>query len=541
VDVRDYLRAIRGHWWMLAAAVALAEAVAALVTYYTPPQYATSMTFFIGTPNRGVIDAYQGTLLSQQRVKSYATVLSGDRLAAVVAQQSGIGLSPGEIQGRITAEPVPDTVLLRATVTDGSKTRAKRIADVVATEFTTMVESLETPPAATDAGGGASGAAGNPTVKVEIIAGPQLNLTPVSPRPARNLGLATVLGLLLGAGMAVLREMTDKAVKSTEQLQELTGAPVLAAIPFDPAASKSLLVSGVASRSPRAEALRKLRTNLQFVDVDRPVRLMVVTSAIASEGKSSTALNLAVVFAEAGQRVLVIDADLRRPKVAEYLGIEGAVGLTDVLAGRVQPEDAVQPWGRGMWVLPSGFRPPNPSELLASHQMGDLLRRMRERYDMVIIDSPPLVPVTDGAVLAAASDGALLVGRAAKTSSSHIAIARRALDAVSAKLLGCAFNMVPPTKNDHYNYYYGNHHRTIGGRSAQQPVMEDQDVRTVPAKPSPSTRSPMNASLHPSDLPTVILGRVKAPIPGSVSTEPGQGQPLTVQNATPAVPGRQGS
>nr|WP_240947604.1 polysaccharide biosynthesis tyrosine autokinase [Planosporangium mesophilum] len=494
--MRDYLRAIRKRWWLLPAAVALAVSVAAVITLRTPPQYATTTTFFIGTPNRGVTDAYQGSLLSQQRVKSYGTLITGDRLAAVVAKQPGVGLSPDQVQQRITAQPVPETVLLQATVTDGSKQRSKLIADVLAAQFTKMVESLETP---ATAGTPTPAAPLASTVKVEVIAGPKLDETPVSPRPARNLGLAVLLGLLVGAAIAVLRELLDNTVKSAEALQELAGAPVLAMIPNDPEAAKAPLVTGSAQRSARAEALRKLRTNLQFVDVDRPVRVMVVTSALPSEGKSSTSANLAIVFAEAGQRVLLIDADLRRPKVAEYFGIEGAVGLTNLLAGQAQPEDVIQRWSQGLWILPSGFLPPNPSELLASQHMADLLGTFRERFDVVVIDSPPLLPVTDAAILTTVADGAVLVVRAAKTSTAQVTGALQALETVNARLLGCALNLVPGMKSENY-YYYG---QDEGGRSNGKRVpaaltasasparaTSAQHARSVSAPPAPPASGP---------------------------------------------------
>lgn len=496
MELQDYLRAIRKRWWLLPTAVTLAVGVMALVTFQTPPRYASSTTFFIGTPNSGVAEAYQGSLLSQERVKSYATVLSGDRLAAAVAARPGIDLSADEVQRRITTEPIQGTVLLRAIVTDGSKTRSNLIADALATEFAKMVESLETPGAAAPPSEDGTSPPNRPRVKIEVVAGPRLDPNPVSPRPVRTLGLAALIGLLVGVGVAVLLEATDHSVKSDEALRELTGAPVLATIPHDAAAVKAPLVSGRASRAARAEALRQLRTNLQFVDVDRPVRVIVVTSAVPGEGKSSTAVNIAIVFAEAGQRVLVIDGDLRRPKVAEYLGIEGAVGLTNLLAGQAQPDDVIQRWGARLWALPSGFLPPNPSELLASNHMADLLQSFRERFDVVVIDSPPLLAVTDGAVLAASADGALLVARASKTSSSQITGAVRALGAVNARLLGCAFNMVPGMKDD--DYYYRQDHRVAAGHDQ---VRSEADIKLAQSVPVPAAigRPPACTEAGPVD------------------------------------------
>jgi len=278
---------------------------------------------------------------------------------------------------------------------------------------------------------------------------------PVAPKPLRNLGLGLLLGLLVGVGLAVLRERLDTTVKSNAVLTELTSAPTLGTVVFDPSAKRAPLVAQAGGRSPRSEAFRQLRTNLQFINVDQPPRVVVVTSSVPDEGKSSTAVNLAMSIAQAGRTVLLVEGDLRRPRAAEYLGLEGAVGLTNVLVGQVGVDDVLQPWGvGGLWVLPSGSIPPNPSELLASQNMIELLDSLRTRFDVVVIDSPPLLPVTDGAVTAARADGALLVVRYGSTTRAQVSAAAAALHAVDAKLLGCVMNMVSPKDSEAYSYAY---------------------------------------------------------------------------------------
>jgi capsular exopolysaccharide synthesis family protein len=269
-----------------------------------------------------------------------------------------------------------------------------------------------------------------------------------------------------------------------------------------------------------------LRTNLQFVDVDRPVRVIVVTSAVPSEGKSSTVVNLAIVFADAGQRILVIDADLRRPKVAEYLGIEGAVGLTNLLAGQAEADAVIQRWGPRLWVLPSGFLPPNPSELLASQQMADLLKAFRERFDLVIIDSPPLLAVTDAAVLTGRTDGALLVARAGKTSSSQVTGAVRALEAVNARLLGCAFNMAAGMKSEGYSYYYSQDRRPAPTQGEPRSAAKTTKARAI--QDPAATPVPASAVVERAPITT------PQPILGGVAKD----QSAAVEEATPATSAR---
>jgi capsular exopolysaccharide synthesis family protein len=442
VDLRDYIRVARKNWWMAAVAITVALGVAMLITVRTAPQYATSVTFFITTPNNGVTDAYQGGLFSQQRVKSYASLLTGDRLARAIAARPSLQMTPSEVRERVSAHAIPETVLLEATVTDASTDRSMLVAGELAVQFKALVESLETPPGQQTS-----------SVKVEVVAGPQLDEVPVSPRPVRNLAVAALLGLLAGAAGAVLREVLDTTVKNSETLQALASAPVLAAVPFDADAKDGPLMVADGGHSARAEALRQLRTNLQYVDADRPVKTVVVTSAVPGEGKSSTTCSLAMLFAEAGQRVLIIDADLRRPRIADYLGLEGGVGLTTVLVGKASVDDVLQRYGTDLWVLPSGFLPPNPSELLGSRHMAELLEALREEFDMVIVDCPPLLPVTDAAVVAARADGALLLSRAGKTTSAQVTAAVQALQSVDARLLGCLLNMVATKGPDAYYYY----------------------------------------------------------------------------------------
>ncbi len=457
MELRDVLRAAKRRWWLIALVTVAALACAAAVNTLSQPRYATDVTFFVTTPSQAnTVDSYQGGLFSQQRVKSYVTLITGDRLAHMISAEPGVTLPAGQIQHRVSARALPDTVLLRATVTDTDKTRSLVLATALAKDFVLLVQQLETPPGAP-----------SPAIQVQIVSGPTLNPAPISPRPTRNLALAVLLGLLVGVGGAVLRDLLDTTVKSAELLTQLTGAPTLAVVPYDQSARRTPLIpdgsrviaDGSRGRAlaARAEALRHLRTNLQFVSVDRPPRVIVITSPVPAEGKSTTAVNLAVAFAEAGARTLLIEADLRHPRVAAYLGLEGAVGLSNVLASQVHLGDVLQRWGpHELWVLPSGFVPANPSELLGSQHMVDLLDHVRERFDMVIIDTPPLLPVTDAAVVAAAADGAVLVARAGRTHRNRITTAVAALDRVDSRLLGCVLNM-HATKIDagYHGYYQG--------------------------------------------------------------------------------------
>jgi capsular exopolysaccharide synthesis family protein len=448
VELKDYVRIVRKQWLLISLVVGLALAGGAAVTLAATPQYAASVTFFVTTSGTGgvggVADAYQGSLFSQQRVKSYVDLLGSERLAKSMVEAEELGLEPDEVAGRITAVALPDTVLLQATVTDSSPSRAHRIASAMSTEFIDLVRELETPP------GGRSA-----TVKVEVIEGPRVGSSPVSPAPVRNLGLALVLGVALGVGVALLRELLDTTIKTGDDLRKVAGVPTLATIAFDGKAKTAPLVVHDGAQAPRAEAFRQLRTNLKFLDVDRPLKAIVVTSAVPDEGKSTTTANLAITMAQAGHKVLLVEGDLRRPKVVEYLGLEGAIGLTNVLVGQVDIDTVLQPWGRdGLWVLSSGSIPPNPSELLGSQNMAELMQVLRQRFDVILVDAPPLLPVTDAAVAAGTADGVLLVVRHGHATRAQVETAVETLRGVDAHLAGAVLNMAPAKGGDGYAYAY---------------------------------------------------------------------------------------
>ncbi len=276
---------------------------------------------------------------------------------------------------------------------------------------------------------------------------------PVSPNTNLNLALGVLVGLALGFGLAILREVLDTRIRTMRDVENITDAPIIGGISFDPNASRRPLIVQADPRSPRAESFRTLRTNLQFLNVEGGPRSFVITSSIESEGKSTTAANLAIALSDAGARVALVDADLRRPKIAEYMGIEGAVGLSDTLIGRVSLLDALQTWGRGnLAVLPAGTTPPNPSELLGSQAMLTLVRTLEKEFDTVLIDVPPLLPVTDGALLSKSARGAIIVVAAGRTQRGELSAALAALENVDARVAGIVMTMLPTKGPDAYGY-----------------------------------------------------------------------------------------
>ena len=438
MDLLVYLRAIRRNWWVILLVTLIGVGISVLTIVTTTPKYVATLSFFVNTTQGSNSNLLSGDQYAQQRVASYVILITQDRMAKLVLADTHVGMSAGQIGDEISANAETGTVILTAQIEDPSPQRALTLATSLSTQFVKLVKIID------------------PAVQLELSSGPALNSTPVTPRKSLDLGLGLLVGLTIGIAAAVLRERFSKGARTTDDLTNLSGLPVLGEILLDRGAKSHPLIIGDSRGSARNESYRKLRTALQFVDVDSTVRVILVTSAVAGEGKSTTCANLAAAFAENGQRVLLIEADLRRPKVADLFGFEREVGLSNVLAGQVALEEALQGWGdSALTVLPSGMVPPNPSELLGSAHMAKLVSKTREMFDVVVIDSPPLLPVTDAAVTSANADGVVLVVRAAKTSKNQVDKALESLKAVDARVFGAVLNMTPVRRRDRKQLYEG--------------------------------------------------------------------------------------
>ncbi|MFZ0734778.1 MAG: polysaccharide biosynthesis tyrosine autokinase [Candidatus Sulfotelmatobacter sp.] len=296
-------------------------------------------------------------------------------------------------------------------------------------------------------------------------------LSPIEPNIPRNLMFAVLLGLASGIGLAFLLEGLDNTVRTTEQAQIISALPSLGMIPLGSksareganpkrlviASSKEAveLVTQVRPQSQMAESYRALRTSLLLSNLGAPPKVIMVTSALPQEGKTTTSINTAVVLAQKGVRVLLIDADLRRPSIHKTLGMGPHSGLSNVLTGSTKLENAITRTAvlPNLFVLPAGTPPPNPAELLASPNMRDVLNQLREEYDHIVIDTPPSLSVTDAVVLSPRADAVVLVIRSGQTTKQALRRSRDILTQVNAKVVGVLLNAVDLSSPDYYYYY----------------------------------------------------------------------------------------
>lgn len=444
LDFKQFLTVLRRRWLSVLLLVALALGVSSAITFTRTPMYESKSQVFLSVDVRDTTDAYAALLFASNRAASYAKLAKSTALAERVIDQLDLDMTPEKLSDRIDAEVVELTSLIEIKVKDENARDAQKIGDVVTEEFTKYVPGLETP------GGGAES-----QIIAQVTDEASYDPGQVSPTVLLNMIVAALIGLLLGIGLAVARELLDRTIRTADHVAELTESPVLASIGFDGDIRSAPLLTDLGGFAARTEAFRLLRTNLQFIDLDHQPRCLVISSAVPGEGKTMTSTNLAVALAQTGRNTLIIDADLRRPRVASMLGLDPAIGLTTALVGKTEIHDAIQVHeASGLHVLASGAKPPNPTEILQSKITQDLIRRLRSSYDMVIIDAPPLLPVADASVLAKLADGVIIVVRHAKTTKDQVNEAINRLNQVGARLYGVVVNMVAKRAVGSYYYYY---------------------------------------------------------------------------------------
>ena len=313
MTLRDYLRVIRDQWIPVAAMTVLGVLVALAIYTLIPTRYTATVTLYVSAQaTGGTQEAFQAAQLSAQRVTSYTQLATSPRVTTDAMRELGVDESPEQFAARLSATSALNSVLIDISATQNSPQSSARTADAVATSLVSAVRDLERPNAPNAA----------PPVEVRLVQPARIPDKPSSLGVRLILALGLAAGLLLGVAFALIRNALDTSVRSGKALEGITESPTLGEISVLPASERFSLVSHEESYSVHSEAYRQLRTNLQFVDVDRPRKVILITSSLPGEGKTTTVLNLAGVLSAAGSRVLIIDADLRRPRIAEILGLD---------------------------------------------------------------------------------------------------------------------------------------------------------------------------------------------------------------------------
>lgn len=498
LDLRDYLRILQRNWILVVASTLAGLLIGGAASILVRPTYTSDTQLFVAIQSSGSVqELQQGNNFTQARVQSYVKTVATPVVLQPVIDGLGLSVTPEELAAKVKATTDLNTVLINISVSDSSPVQAAAIAQAVANSLVRAIDGLEKPK-----NGGSS------PVSLSIITPAVAPANPSAPNTRLNILLGLVAGLAVGVGTSVVRSTLDNRVRGESDVREVTDLPILGGISFDQDATRRPLLTQAAPQSPRAESFRQLRTNLQFANVSGKAKSVLVTSSLPGEGKSTTATNLAIAMAQSGQTVCLIDADLRRPMVSEYLGLDRNAGLTTALVGTADVNDLLQPWGDdNLYVLTSGRIPPNPSELLGSDEMKHLLVRLEQVFDAVVIDAPPLLPVTDAAVLAQHVGGVVLVVGSQKIKQHDLEKSLAALTMVEANALGIVLNRLPAKGPDAYAYsYYSNGEGNDVENVASTSVVKKRRDRT--AGGTRIAASSLDSDIHSAE------GRAESLFPG---------------------------
>lgn len=488
MELEQYLGIVRRHWIAIVMCVAIGLGGSAGWTLLQDPEYRADSSGIVTaafSTDGAYVDSLSAAIatqdLSVSAVRTYVGLGESRNVAQYAIDKLGLEVSPSQLVGRVSVSSPPDTAIITAVARASSPELARDIADAWIEGIAAEIVSIQ----ATASG----------VVILRPSESAVLPATPSSP----NVRLALALGLLVGAAVgvayAVLRSVLDRRIRSRAQLERAFEAPIIGAIPhLQGLRSESLLRVDEANGQPTSqradtdrrmleESVRKLRTNLQYMDVDDPARVVIVTSGVPGEGKSTLAANLAIAIAETGQRVILIDGDLRKPRVASIFQLPDDIGLTDVLMRRASIVDAARRWGPSgtLALISSGPLPPNPSELLGSEAMSTLLTTLSSEA-LVVIDAPPLLPVTDAAVLASrAGVGVIVVARARRATVDAVRESLESLRLAGARVLGLVLNDAPvrgadaeASSKERYSGYYDAAPRELAGQ-------RDDELDAAPA------------------------------------------------------------
>ncbi|GAP23076.1 polysaccharide biosynthesis tyrosine autokinase [Leptolinea tardivitalis] len=508
VDIKEYLYLLWSWAWVIILAGLVAGAAAYFISSRQVPMYETTTRLLVSDPpSISTIDSKSMLNTSTMPTTYSEMVLDSPVLQGVIDDQN-LTLTVEQLKKNISVELINQTQLLVVTVTDPDPVRAADMANSLARVFADRVRELQSQRYTTSKDGlqkqvtemgtqiekttreleittneasrqqlearlteytklysdlvlnyekvRLSEAQTSTNVVVTEPATP--NYTPVSPRTMQNTFLAVVVGMLLAAGTIFAVDMLDDSIKNPEEVRKSFNIPILGVIARHEV-TDGKPVCEAEPRSPVAESFRALRTNINFASVDRPLRKIVITSPTPQDGKTTISTNLAVVVAQGEKTVVLVDADLRRPQVHHRFGLMNRLGLSDLF---VKPDDAItdalqRTTSPRLAVMTSGSLPPNPSELLTSQRMGKIMEILLHGFDMIVIDTPPVLTVTDAAAMAQSVDGVILVAKPGSTKKSAFRQSLEALQAVNATILGVVLNEVNPSSK-RYGYYYNKYY-----------------------------------------------------------------------------------
>lgn len=463
MDGRRLFRLLLTRWMIIVAVVELGALGGAAFTLLATPKYTAESELLVSAlGGESTTDLAQGNSYSQSQARNFSLIATRNSVLDPVISTLGLHTTTGALSQQISVSVPLNTSLISVSVEDTSPSRAAAIANAVGASLSNVVSNVT--PRRSD---------GTLPVSLQTVQQATVPRAQSSPNASVSILLGALLGFVVAVAVLVGRELVGAKVRSTDQLRQLGDLTILGSVAQDRSITGNFVALGSSAYSQRAEEFRQLRTSLRFLQTGKDRKVFVVTSSVPGEGKSVTAANLAAVLAASGSSVCLVEADLRRPSLGAYLDLEDSVGLTSVLAGDIGVDDAMQTWGSdGLRVLLAGQIPPNPSELLSSLAAEELFVVLSDRFDTVIVDCPPLLPVTDAAIIARYFDGAIMVVGCGTVQVREFRRSLEMLDAAGVPLLGVIANRTPADAESKYQRAYTSIERSTTPESAPEPTGE---------------------------------------------------------------------
>ncbi|MHB8470934.1 MAG: tyrosine-protein kinase domain-containing protein [Gaiellaceae bacterium] len=447
LGLRQYADTLWRRKWLVLGVLAACVGLAVGLSLVQAKKYEATTKIVVGQGNGLIPSAYSNAV--QPYTATMADLVTSNIVAATVVRELHLPETPQALLNQVSVAINPSTAVMTVNVIDHSASRAVLIAQHVASVFAKLVQ---------ERFGSKPTALGGGTVQLPLTATvfdpAHASASPVSPKPTQNAIVAFAIGLVLGLLAAFVREHFDRALRTREAVEESFGVPVIGMVPFKRVRKGEIRPVAWEGHGELAEAFRTLRANLQYLGVRRPLRTILITSAAQEQGKTTVSVNLGVAIARSGSSAVLVDADLRRPRLSEALGAPTLAGLTSVLVGASSAEEALvdvglvgpidtSPLGGGqLSLLGPGPSPPNPTELLASAQMSALLERLAVTHDHVVIDSPPLLGLADSLELARMVDGVIIVARRNSATIDDARELRQLVQRSGIRVIGTVFTDV---------------------------------------------------------------------------------------------------
>lgn len=432
------------YWWVIVLSALLGGALAfGYSSIRTPIFHSEASVYFSMRSATSGSDINQGSAYTQNQMLSFARLATSSVVLDAVSndlRKGGVALSDAQLRRAVSVSIPQNTVVLDVTGASSDPEVAADLANSVAENLADVVYDIAP-----------KGENGESTVEARVITPASVPQFQTSPNKSQD----SVLGIIVGALAAVLVLtawiLMDRRVRSASALAEVSDLPLLGTVPRRPGRAQGVAML-TSPNGAMAESFRHVRSGLKFAAVGRSVDVLAVTSSIASEGKTTVSVNLAAAYAEMGLRVVLVDADLRRPAVADKLGLENAIGLSTVLVDAVDIDTAILPTAAGVDVITAGEHAPNPAQLLASDKMKRIVDDLRSRYDLVVIDTAPLLSVADATIISQYADSTVVVVNTRKTAKGQLERCLQSLSAVGAHLAGFVLNNVREQKKEMYLY-----------------------------------------------------------------------------------------